>query len=159
MNAVLRPLLVVSLVTFFAADALGQDQGRAGRGAGADAGRGRGARGRGAGQQGPWFGVMLPPPLGKDPAVIVGERPPRPFVMPQGEPAAPELAGSLVRADVETIVGFAKESRRTKEFGSGQTWGRVSGFPSSAKTVDWAVPAPVWGWITPVSTWTRPVRT
>ena len=34
---------------------------------------------------GPWFGVPLPPPLGKEPAVIVGDRAPRPVVLPSGE--------------------------------------------------------------------------
>ena len=143
MHAAPRVLLSVALITVLSAGMVAQDQGRAGRaGRGAADDAGRGARGRGARGgtgQGPWFGVMLPPPLGKDPAVIVGERQPRPFVMPQGEAAAPELTGSTIRSDIDTIVGFAKESRRTKEFGSGQTWGRVTGFASSMKTVDWAV--------------------
>ena len=38
---------------------------------------------------GPWFGVPLPPPLGQDPAVIVGDRAPRPVVLPNGEAASP----------------------------------------------------------------------
>jgi hypothetical protein len=87
---------------------------------------------------GPWFGVALPPPLGKEPAVIVGDREPRPAILPAGEPASPELEGAALRADLETIVGFAKESRSTREIGSGQMWGRVAGLPSSARTVAWA---------------------
>jgi hypothetical protein len=57
--------------------------------------------------------------------------------LPAGEPASPELTGTAIRADLERIVGFSKESRATKEVGSGQLWGRISGLPSSAKTVDW----------------------
>lgn len=87
---------------------------------------------------GPWFGLPLPPPPGKEPAVIVGTRTPRPVTLPAGEPANPEFIGTTIRADLETIVGFSKESRRTKEIGEGQTWGRVTGFGSSIKTVEWA---------------------
>jgi hypothetical protein len=57
--------------------------------------------------------------------------------LPAGEPPNPELTGATIRTDIETIVGFSKESRRTKEIGDGQTWGRVTGFPSSIKTVQW----------------------
>jgi hypothetical protein len=96
-------------------------------------GRGRTARRT----DGPWFGVTLPPPAGKDPAVIVGGRAPLPFVMPPGEAKSPELSGAAIRADVEKIVGFATESRTTHEVGSGQLWGRISGLPSSLKTVDY----------------------
>jgi hypothetical protein len=88
---------------------------------------------------GPWFGVPLPPPLGKEPAVLVGDRSPRPVTLPPGEPAAPELAGAAIKADVETIVGFSKESRNSREIGSGQMWGRIAGLPSGARTVGWAV--------------------
>jgi len=100
--------------------------------------RGRG-RGRGQNAPGPWFGVMLPPGLGAEPAIVVGDRQPRPFIMPAGEVAAPELVGANIRKDLEAIVGIAKESRATHEFGSGQMWGRVTGFPSGAKAIDYAV--------------------
>jgi peptidase M28-like protein len=111
-----------------------QDQPPAGRGA---SGRGRGAQARV--KEGPWFGLPLPPPLGAEPAVIVGDRQPRPFVMPDGEPAAPELAGATIRKDLEAIVGISKESRATHEVGSGQMWGRITGLPSGAKAIDYAV--------------------
>ena len=42
-----------------------------------------------------------------------------------------------MKADVETVVGFAKAARSSREIGSGQMWGRISGFPSGAKTVEW----------------------
>ena len=51
-------------------------------------------------------------------------------------PAAPELVGVAIRADLDAIVAFAKQSRMMKEIGSGQMWGRVTGFPSSTKTVN-----------------------
>ena len=86
---------------------------------------------------GPWFGVPLPPPLGQEPAVIVGDRAPRPVVLPSGEPASTELTGATIKADVEAIVSIAKESRSTREIGSGQMWGRVTGLPSGTKAVQW----------------------
>jgi hypothetical protein len=93
---------------------------------------------RPAPKPGPWFGVPLPPPLGKDPAVIVGDRAPRPVVLPSGETPSAELTGTTIKADVEAIVNFAKESRTSHEIGSGQMWGRVTGLPSGTKTVTWA---------------------
>src|SRR5687767_9766526 len=81
-----------------------------------------------------WFGLSLPP----DDAVVavkVGARPPR----PAEPPAAGELNGATIKRDVDAIVGFARESRTSKEIGSGQMWGRIAGFPSSDKTVDWAL--------------------
>ncbi len=107
---------------------------------GAQAARVQGPRGESSrAEGGAWFGVPLPPPVGKEPAVIVGDRAPRPVLLPAGEPPAPELVGSAIRADLETIVGFSKESRATREIGSGQLWGRVTGLPSSTRTVNWAV--------------------
>ncbi|HYM33877.1 MAG TPA: M28 family peptidase, partial [Steroidobacteraceae bacterium] len=89
--------------------------------------------------QGAWFGVKLPPAFGSEPAVIVGAREPRPVIFAPGTPQFPELHGPAIKKDVETIVGFSKASRAAHEFGLGQLWGRVSGFASSDKTVDWAV--------------------
>lgn len=87
---------------------------------------------------GPWFGLRLPPRVGQVPAVVVGDRGVRPVTVPPGEHVHRELEGAAIRADLETIVGFAKESRKTHEVGDGQLWGRISGFPSATKTVDWA---------------------
>jgi hypothetical protein len=95
-------------------------------------------QGRPAAKPGPWFGVPLPPPLGKEPAVIVGDRAARPVVLPSGEAPSPELTGTTIRADVEAIVNIAKESRNSREIGSGQMWGRVTGLPSGTKAVTWA---------------------
>jgi hypothetical protein len=85
-----------------------------------------------------WFGVPLPMAPGHEPAVIVGDRGVRPAVVPAGEERHTELAGAAIRADVDTIVGFSKESRATREIGAGQLWGRIAGFPSATKTVAWA---------------------
>ena len=89
-----------------------------------------------AGKDGPWFGVTLPPKAAAAPAVKIGTRPPRP-AMP--DTASPEFNGAAIRADVETIVGFARAAGTGKEIGTGQMWGRIAGFPSSDKTVAWAV--------------------
>lgn len=94
------------------------------------------ARRPAARKDGPWFGVSLPPKTGADVAVKVGSRPPRPIA---ADAAAPEFNGASIKADVETIVGFARTAQTTKAIGGGQMWGRISGFPSSQKTVDWAV--------------------
>jgi len=87
-------------------------------------------------KDGPWFGVALPPKAGAAPAVKVGPRPPRPTT---ADATAPEFAGALLKTDVETIVGFARAAGQRKEIGNGQMWGRISGFPSSSTTVEWAV--------------------
>jgi hypothetical protein len=94
------------------------------------------ARRPAAKKDGPWFGVSLPPRASADAAVKVGSRPPRPAAV---DPMSPEFNGDAIKADVATIVGFATAARAGKEIGSGQMWGRISGFPSSRKTVEWAV--------------------
>lgn len=81
-----------------------------------------------------WFGLTRPPATAA-PAVKVGTRPPRP-TDPGVEPV---LAGASLQRDVATIVGFATAARTSKEVGSGQMWGRIAGFPSSDKTVEWSL--------------------
>ncbi len=83
-----------------------------------------------------WFGVMLPPPASSAPAVKVGTRPPRPTV---ADSTMPEFTGAAIKSDVDTIVGFARAAGKSNEIGTGQMWGRISGFPSSDTTVDWAI--------------------
>jgi hypothetical protein len=82
---------------------------------------------------GPWFGITLPPSAGAGPAVKVGARPPRPVEGTSN--TKDEFTGATLKADVDTIVGFA----RNKEIGNGQMWGRIAGFPSSDRTVAWAL--------------------
>jgi hypothetical protein len=117
----MRTLAAAVLVLAWAASAFAQDE---------PARRPSQARG------GPWFGVTLPPRAGADAAVKVGARPPRPIAV---DTASPEFNGAAIKADVETIVGFATAARVSREIGSGQMWGRISGFPSSTRTVEWAV--------------------
>jgi hypothetical protein len=82
---------------------------------------------------------MLPPKLSQVPAVVVGDRAPRPAIVPQGEAGFKEFEGATIRKDLDTIVGFSKESKATKEVGgNGQMWGRISGYGSSRKTIEWA---------------------
>ena len=54
-------------------------------------------------------------------------------------PGGSELRGDVIKRDVETIVGFARDSQQSQEIGHGQMWGRIAGFPSSDRTVDWAI--------------------
>src|SRR5262245_2262730 len=86
---------------------------------------------RGAAQSAsrPWFGIQLPPRLGEVPAVVVGARAPRPAIVPAGEESHRELEGRAIRADLETIVNFARDGQTRREIGGGQLWGRISGFP------------------------------
>jgi hypothetical protein len=44
-----------------------------------------------------------------------------------------------MQADLETIVGFSRASEENAEVGEGQIWGRITGFPSGSKTIEWAV--------------------
>lgn len=87
----------------------------------------------------PWLGATLPPAFDAEAAVRVGRRKPRAAIVPSEEGKQVELRGEEIRKDLERIVAFSHESRATREIGSGQLWGRVSGFASSTKTVDWAI--------------------
>lgn len=86
----------------------------------------------------PWLGARLPPAFGSAPAVRIGAREPRAAVAPDAEASFAELRGATIRKDLERIVAFSHESRAAREIGSGQLWGRISGFASGAKTVEWA---------------------
>ncbi|MDP2282884.1 MAG: hypothetical protein Q8L06_02000, partial [Pseudohongiella sp.] len=90
--------------------------------------------------QQPWFGLPLPPAfVSHTLPALTGDRQPVPASVPPGEDRYPELRGPRIREDLEAIVAFSHESRRVQEIGSGQLWGRITGFPSSANTVDWSV--------------------
>jgi hypothetical protein len=86
-----------------------------------------------------WFGVT--PSSGFQPGVppvILGkDYGPRPATIPAGEEGFASLKGDAIRRDLETIVGFSKWSRETKEVGTGQLWGRIAGLPSGERTMDW----------------------
>lgn len=87
---------------------------------------------------GPWFGLALPPRPGAEPAVIVGERAPRPVQVPADAPEGPEFNATSLRASLDGIIRFSKESRAMHEVGTGQQWGRISGFPSATNAIFWA---------------------
>jgi hypothetical protein len=86
-----------------------------------------------------WFGVTLPPGFEADvPTVILGtDYGPRPAAVPPGEESFASLKGDAIHRDLETIVGFSMWSRKTKEVGSGQLWGRITGLASGERTMDW----------------------
>ncbi len=87
----------------------------------------------------PWFGVTMPPVFEPHvPPAIVGDRGVAPAVVPPGEDAFTALTGDALRADLGAIVQFSRASRESREIGSGQFWGRITGFPSGHDTVSWA---------------------
>jgi hypothetical protein len=86
----------------------------------------------------PWFGVPLPPGLTPHTLEVIAERGAAPAVVPRGEEQYGELAGARILADLETIVGFSRESRTSREVGEGLLWGRITGLPSGTRTVEWA---------------------
>ena len=85
-----------------------------------------------------WFSLPLPPKPGATPAVVVGTRGPRAVILPPGEAESPEFDGATILEDLKAVVAIATESRKSPEIGTGQLWGRVSGFPSGAATARWA---------------------
>jgi hypothetical protein len=72
------------------------------------------------------------------PPVIVGERGVAPAVVPPGEDAFTALTGGALQVHLASIVQFSRTSREKREIGSGQLWGRITGFPSGHDTVSWA---------------------
>ncbi len=89
-------------------------------------------------RKGPWFGLLLPPRPGAEAAVIVGDRAPRPVHVPDDAPDGAEFRGESIRLTIDGLVRFSKESRAKHEIGSGQQWGRVSGFTSGSNSIYWA---------------------
>src|SRR4051812_12479718 len=123
-SRVVRTLVCTALVAACSSNAVAQDE--------------PGGAPRAQKRDGPWFGLTLPPAVGEAPEVVAGRRRPRPVRVPAVAPDGNEFASAVLRADLTTIVGFSKESRSSKEIGSGQQWGRISGFGSGAKTIEWA---------------------
>ena len=87
----------------------------------------------------PWLGLELPPAFDASALHVLETRPAAPPVVPTGEEVFRSLAGASIRADLETIVGFSRRSRRDREIGDGSLWGRITGLESGSATVDWAV--------------------
>ncbi len=85
-----------------------------------------------------WFGLTLPKPATAAPAVKVGPRAPRPAES-ASLAKADDLTGEAIKRDLETIVSIAHAARTGKEIGNGQMWGRIAGFPSSDRAVEWTL--------------------
>src|SRR6185295_9778526 len=83
-----RPIVLAVLLMAISGSALAQDD---------EPGRRPARR-----PDGPWFGFTLPPAPGKDPAVVVGDRAPRPVAMAP-DAQSPELTAAVIRADLTTI--------------------------------------------------------
>lgn len=69
-----------------------------------------------ASEAAPWFRLTLPASTSAGPAVLVGARPPRPVALPAGDSAAAEFNAATIKADVETIVEFARDNERSRDF-------------------------------------------
>ena len=84
---------------------------------------------------GTWFGLAVPNGLADPhrPVVDVRTVTPPAVRVPGGEERYSDLAGAKMRRDLETIVGFSKQSRAAGD----RVWGRVTGFPAAAATHAW----------------------
>jgi hypothetical protein len=86
-----------------------------------------------------WFGVPTPGPVSPvdKPTFVAGAEAygPAPFAGRPKEDAAGALKGERLLADVKTIVGFSLARRDAGD----PLWGRISGLPGEAATVEWAV--------------------
>ncbi len=88
----------------------------------------------------PWFGVPTPGPVSPVDKPTFGAGPdaygpaPAAGLRPKDD-ATGALRGERMLADVSTIVGFSLERRDAGD----PLWGRISGLPGEAKTVEWAV--------------------
>ncbi len=79
-----------------------------------------------------WFG-LVPPVALINPIVTPQAAIPAPIV-PAGEgQGRGVLGGPRIRTVVERVIGFAQDMRQQ----GNQMWGRISGFPSEAKTAEW----------------------
>jgi hypothetical protein len=86
-----------------------------------------------------WFGVPTPGPLSAvdQPTFATGPEAygPAPFAGRPKDDVTGALKGERMLADVSTIVGFSLASRDAGD----PLWGRISGLPGEARTVEWAV--------------------
>jgi hypothetical protein len=83
----------------------------------------------------PWLGVPLPSGIGDPhrPVVNVAAVTPPGAQVPADDRRAPQLEGARIRRDLETIVSFSRQSRSSGD----RVWGRVTGFPAAAATMEW----------------------
>jgi len=85
---------------------------------------------------GAWFGVLPPFANGDPNGPVVDLRTVSAPVarVPGGEERYTDLTGVRIRRDLETIVGFSRQSRAAGD----RVWGRVTGFPAGLATHAWA---------------------
>ena len=82
-----------------------------------------------------WLGLKPPSGLSSPhrPIADMKATPPAEAVVPVGESKDPALSGKRIYRDVDTIVGFSKQSYNE----GNKVWGRVTGFPSARATIEW----------------------
>lgn len=85
----------------------------------------------------PWFGVALPNGMSDPhrPILDVSMLSPASAIVPTGEERARDLAGAVIRKDLEAIVGIAKADRARGE----RAWGRITGFRGADETHAWVL--------------------
>lgn len=85
--------------------------------------------------QAAWFGAPIPQGIGDPHRPVVDVRlvSAPPVRVPGGEERFGDLVGTRIRRDVETIVGFSRQSRAAGD----RVWGRVTGLPSAVSTHAW----------------------
>lgn len=83
-----------------------------------------------------WLGLKPPSGLSSPhrPIADMKAMPPSEATVPAGESKDQALSGKRIYRDVDTIVGFSKQSYNQ----GNKVWGRVTGFPSARTTIDWA---------------------
>ncbi|MDB5454108.1 MAG: peptidase, partial [Caulobacteraceae bacterium] len=84
-----------------------------------------------------WFGVQPPGPVSDwdKPTFAANPDAYGMSAVRWAKPTPAPLAGPKLMADVNTIVGFARE----RKLAGDPLWGRISGLPGEPKTVDWAI--------------------
>ncbi|MBQ00533.1 MAG: hypothetical protein CL477_07595 [Acidobacteria bacterium] len=84
---------------------------------------------------GPWFDLELPPGLGNphQPVLNVTDRSAPSASVPEGEAGHHALESDRILDDVGTITGFSRADRAA----GNQMWGRVTGRPAAAETMEW----------------------
>ncbi len=86
-------------------------------------------------QPGAWFGVALPEGIGDPhaPAVDMAGVRPVPAIVPRGEEGFSELEGQRLLPLVNDTIAFSRQSRAEGH----RMWGRINGFSSLQRTVEW----------------------
>ena len=85
----------------------------------------------------PWFGVAAPKGLTDPhrPILYVSPLAPAAARVPPGEEGHRDLAGAVIRKDLEAIVGIARADRARGE----KAWGRITGYRGADETHAWVL--------------------